>query len=196
MAKCNMCTRVWFSHEPAMWPGKVLSPGRMFPALHIQLGEGERSRQQETAVAKQRSSAAGLITRAGSHGQVISLSIKREGKPDIRRGQPCGADTQTERTCSSVSMTPKYQSSSPSCPVRKYQSSLQHDSEACSHFAVCGLFTVWVLPLSWENIPGLAEPRTWKEKATPALSVFLRISSYGVGSTLGVKSSGEAKSLH
>lgn len=75
-----------------MWPGKVLSPGHTFPALHIQLGEGKRSRQKETAVAKQRRSVVGLITWAGSHGQVVSLSIKREGKPDIRRGQLCGAD--------------------------------------------------------------------------------------------------------
>lgn len=93
LAKCIMRTRVCFSHEPTMWPGKVPSPGYTFPALHIQLGEGERSRQQETAVAKARSSVAGLITWAGSHSQVVSLSIKREGKPDIRRGQPCGADT-------------------------------------------------------------------------------------------------------
>lgn len=75
-----------------MWPGKVLSPGYTFPALHVQLGEWERSRQLETVVAKQRSEV-GLITWAGSHGQVVSLSIKREGKLDIKCGQACGADT-------------------------------------------------------------------------------------------------------
>lgn len=88
-----MCTRDWFLHKPTMWPGEVLSPGHVFPALQIQLGAGERSRQQETAVAKERSSATGLITHAGSHSQVVPLSIKRERKPDIRRGQPCSADT-------------------------------------------------------------------------------------------------------
>lgn len=93
LGECNVCIRVCFLREPAVWPGKVLSPRHVFPALHIQLGEGERSRQQQRMVAKQRSPVPGLITRAGSRGRVVSLSIKREGKPDIRHGQPCGADT-------------------------------------------------------------------------------------------------------
>lgn len=94
-----------------------------------------------------------------------ACSIKRKWKLDIRRGQPCGADTQTKQTCSRVSMTPKYQLSSPGCPGPC--------SVACSPSAVCGLFTLWVLPVSWENIPGLAEQCSWKEKDVPALSVFL-----------------------
>lgn len=70
---------------------------------------------------------------------------------------------------------------------------LQHDCKACSPSAVCGLFTLWVLPVSWENIPGQAEQCSWKEKDMPALSVFLCISRYGKGS--GVAVSGEAKCL-
>lgn len=131
-----------------------------------------------------RSSAVGLVALAGSRGQVLAL-LKESGKLDIRRGQPCGADTQTKQTCSGVSMTPKYQLSSPGCPGPC--------SVACSPSAVCGLFTLWVLPVSWENIPGLAERCNWKEKDVPALSVFLCISRYGKGS--GVAVSGEAKCL-
>lgn len=134
-----------------------------------------------------------LITQAGSHSQVVSLSLKREVKPDIRCGQPCGADTQTGRMWSGVSMAPKYQPSCPGCPVRTCRSSLQPGSRARSHFAVCGLFTVWVLLVSWGNIPRLAEPQSRKEKATPAPSVFLCISSYGIRATSGANLSGETK---